>query len=170
MDISWPRRQLGDFFQTKYDWDVLAARSIWTFGPDTQGPNILLDDTLPSEVDKQALLAVRSSIAQVRLSPFPTHTHPPPPPPVFAAWTQACCSAKGMHGSLCYRGKWHTKLCAAPLLTASYSSMHLMSAKSKQSHKLDALTLGRAPLGSHWIGFCSDLRAALLWSKCITPG
>ena len=65
VDISWPRRQLGDFFQTKYDWDVLAARSIWTFGPDTQGPNILLDDTLPSEVDKQALLAVRSSIAQV---------------------------------------------------------------------------------------------------------
>ncbi|KAK9845164.1 hypothetical protein WJX84_001482, partial [Apatococcus fuscideae] len=64
VNISWPRRQLGDFFQTKYDWDVLAARSIWTFGPDTQGPNILLDDTLPSEVDKQALLAVRSSIAQ----------------------------------------------------------------------------------------------------------
>ena len=30
----------------------MAARSIWAFGPDTTGPNILVDDTLPSEVDK----------------------------------------------------------------------------------------------------------------------
>lgn len=41
---------MGEFFQTKYDWDLLAARSIWAFGPDTTGPNILVDDTLPSEV------------------------------------------------------------------------------------------------------------------------
>ena len=44
------RKRLGEFFQTKYDWDLLAARSIWAFGPDTSGPNILVDDTLPSEV------------------------------------------------------------------------------------------------------------------------
>ena len=44
------RKKLGEFFQTKYDWDLLAARSIWAFGPDTTGPNILVDDTLPSEV------------------------------------------------------------------------------------------------------------------------
>ena len=44
------RKRLGEFFQTKYDWDLLAARSIWAFGPDTTGPNILVDDTLPSEV------------------------------------------------------------------------------------------------------------------------
>lgn len=31
--IGWNRKQLGDFFQTKYDWDLLAARSIWAFGP-----------------------------------------------------------------------------------------------------------------------------------------
>ncbi|KAL8144441.1 hypothetical protein V2J09_017473 [Rumex salicifolius] len=64
VSIDWPRKKLGDFFQTKYDWDLLAARSIWAFGPDKQGPNILLDDTLPSEVDKSLLSAVKDSIVQ----------------------------------------------------------------------------------------------------------
>ncbi|KAI4905433.1 hypothetical protein NFI96_016625 [Prochilodus magdalenae] len=49
VQITWNRKKLGEFFQTKYDWDLLAARSIWAFGPDTTGPNILVDDTLPSE-------------------------------------------------------------------------------------------------------------------------
>ena len=54
--IDWNKKRLGDFFQQKYDWDLLAARSIWAFGPDpTNGPNILVDDTLPSEVDKTLL-------------------------------------------------------------------------------------------------------------------
>ena len=48
--LFFPRKKIGEFFQTKYDWDLLAARSIWAFGPDTTGPNILVDDTLPSEV------------------------------------------------------------------------------------------------------------------------
>ena len=50
VNINWPKKRLGEFFQTKYDWDLLAARSIWAFGPDNSGPNILVDDTLPSEV------------------------------------------------------------------------------------------------------------------------
>eukprot|EP00850_Spirogloea_muscicola_P014123 SM000099S25229 [mRNA] locus=s99:314289:317660:- [translate_table: standard] len=62
VSMDWPRKRLGDFFQTKYDWDLLAARSVWAFGPDKQGPNILLDDTLPSEVDKSLLNAVKDSI------------------------------------------------------------------------------------------------------------
>eukprot|EP01018_Ginkgo_biloba_P003745 Gb_08962 [translate_table: standard] len=64
VSIDWPRKKLGDFFQSRYDWDLLAARSIWAFGPDKQGPNILLDDTLPSEVDKNLLNAVKDSIVQ----------------------------------------------------------------------------------------------------------
>ncbi|XP_025094078.1 116 kDa U5 small nuclear ribonucleoprotein component-like [Pomacea canaliculata] len=64
VQISWPRKKLGEFFQTKYDWDLLAARSIWAFGPDATGPNILVDDTLPSEVDKNLLSAVKDSIVQ----------------------------------------------------------------------------------------------------------
>lgn len=58
------RKRLGEFFQTKYDWDLLAARSIWAFGPDSTGPNILVDDTLPSEVDKGLLSSVKDSIVQ----------------------------------------------------------------------------------------------------------
>ncbi|KNA17654.1 hypothetical protein SOVF_077950 [Spinacia oleracea] len=64
VSIDWPRKKLGEFFQTKYEWDLLAARSVWAFGPDKQGPNILLDDTLPSEVDKNLLNAVKDSIVQ----------------------------------------------------------------------------------------------------------
>lgn len=64
VQITWPRKRLGEFFQTKYDWDLLAARSIWAFGPDATGPNILVDDTLPSEVDKNLLVSVKDSIVQ----------------------------------------------------------------------------------------------------------
>ncbi|XP_070565157.1 116 kDa U5 small nuclear ribonucleoprotein component-like [Ptychodera flava] len=64
VQITWNRKRLGEFFQTKYDWDLLAARSIWAFGPDATGPNILVDDTLPSEVDKGLLNSVKDSIIQ----------------------------------------------------------------------------------------------------------
>lgn len=57
LSFSVIRKKLGEFFQTKYDWDLLAARSIWAFGPDTTGPNILVDDTLPSEVCKYYIIA-----------------------------------------------------------------------------------------------------------------
>jgi len=43
-------KERGTFFQEKYQWDLLASRSVWAFGPDDSGPNILLDDTLPSQV------------------------------------------------------------------------------------------------------------------------
>ena len=36
VSIDWHQKKLGDFFQTKYDWDLLVARSIWAFGPDKQ--------------------------------------------------------------------------------------------------------------------------------------
>ena len=42
-------KERGTFFQEKYQWDLLASRSIWAFGPDENGPNVLLDDTLPSQ-------------------------------------------------------------------------------------------------------------------------
>ena len=64
VSINWNRKRLGEFFQTKYDWDLLAARSIWAFGPDATGPNILVDDTLSSEIDKGLLGSVKDSIVQ----------------------------------------------------------------------------------------------------------
>ncbi|KAI1259496.1 P-loop containing nucleoside triphosphate hydrolase protein [Xylariaceae sp. FL1019] len=56
-------RKVGKFFQDKYGWDLLAARSIWAFGPEETGPNILQDDTLAA-VDKTLLRSVRETIRQ----------------------------------------------------------------------------------------------------------
>ncbi|RZC62503.1 hypothetical protein C5167_024256 [Papaver somniferum] len=65
VSIDWPRKRLTNFFMSNnYSWDILAARGVWAFGPDKQGPNILLDDCLPSEVDKNLLNAVKDSIVQ----------------------------------------------------------------------------------------------------------
>ncbi|KAG7452130.1 Calreticulin-domain-containing protein [Guyanagaster necrorhizus] len=57
-------KERGTFFQEQYQWDLLASRSIWAFGPDENGPNILLDDTLPSQVDKKLLSTVKEHIKQ----------------------------------------------------------------------------------------------------------
>lgn len=62
VSIDWPAKQLGSWFQEKYDWDLLASRSIWAFGPTADGPNILCDDTLSGEVDKTLLRSVKESI------------------------------------------------------------------------------------------------------------
>jgi 116 kDa U5 small nuclear ribonucleoprotein component len=62
--IRDPVRKVGQFFEEKYGWDKLAGRSIWAFGPDEMGPNILQDDTLPSNVDKKMLKTVQESIKQ----------------------------------------------------------------------------------------------------------
>lgn len=64
VDIRWPVKQVGKFFQEYHDWDMMASRSIWAFGPDDKGPNILQDDTLPNEVDKRLLNSVRESMRQ----------------------------------------------------------------------------------------------------------
>ena len=53
------------FSSRRYEWDLLAVRGLWAFGPDEAGPNVLLDDTLAGEVDKGLLRAVQASIIQV---------------------------------------------------------------------------------------------------------
>ncbi|KAI0690740.1 Calreticulin family-domain-containing protein [Cytidiella melzeri] len=57
-------KERGKFFEEKYQWDLLASRSIWAFGPDESGANILLDDTLPSQIDKKLLSSVKEHIKQ----------------------------------------------------------------------------------------------------------
>lgn len=64
VSIKEPIRKVGQFFEENYDWDKLASRSIWAFGPEEMGPNILQDDTLPSQVDKKLLSTVRDTIRQ----------------------------------------------------------------------------------------------------------
>lgn len=50
VNINASPKALGTFFVENYDWDILASRNIWAFGPDDSSPNILVNDTLPSEV------------------------------------------------------------------------------------------------------------------------
>jgi 116 kDa U5 small nuclear ribonucleoprotein component len=64
VSIKAPIRTVAKFFEESYEWDKLAARSIWAFGPEEMGPNILLDDTLPSQVDRKQLATVRDTIRQ----------------------------------------------------------------------------------------------------------
>ena len=64
ISIRQPIRQVAKYFEENYDWDKLAARNIWAFGPEEMGPNILVDDTLPSTTDKKLLKSVSESIKQ----------------------------------------------------------------------------------------------------------
>ncbi|KAJ2855194.1 hypothetical protein GGI22_004222 [Coemansia erecta] len=64
VSLDWPVRKVGQFFEANYNWDILAGRSIWAFGPGDNGPNMLSDDTLPGETDKSRLRSVRDSIKQ----------------------------------------------------------------------------------------------------------
>ncbi|KAJ2551983.1 hypothetical protein EV175_003485, partial [Coemansia sp. RSA 1933] len=64
VSLDWPARKVGQFFEANYNWDILAGRSIWAFGPGDAGPNMLSDDTLPSETDRPRLRSVRDSIKQ----------------------------------------------------------------------------------------------------------
>mmetsp|Transcript_30926 Transcript_30926/g.78322 ORF Transcript_30926/g.78322 Transcript_30926/m.78322 type:complete len:988 (-) Transcript_30926:180-3143(-) len=62
--IDWENKRVSDFFTKSYDWDMLAARSIWAFGPENNGPNVLVDDTLPSEVNKALLRQSKDALVQ----------------------------------------------------------------------------------------------------------
>ncbi|KAL2315543.1 Pre-mRNA-splicing factor cwf10 [Schizosaccharomyces pombe] len=64
VNINWPQKRISEFFQKNYDWDLLASRSIWAFGPDDRGTNILRDDTLSTDVDKNVLNSVKEYIKQ----------------------------------------------------------------------------------------------------------
>jgi 116 kDa U5 small nuclear ribonucleoprotein component len=59
VDMSWTSKRRAHYFQSKYDWDILASRNIWSFGPELRGPNVLIDDTLSAEVNKKLLRSVR---------------------------------------------------------------------------------------------------------------
>lgn len=62
--MKMTNKERGKFFEQNYGWDLLASRNIWAFGPDDNGPNALINDTLPSEVDTKLLNSVRESVKQ----------------------------------------------------------------------------------------------------------
>lgn len=43
---------IPDLLVNKYKWDELTASSVWAFGPQKKGTNMLIDYTISSEVDK----------------------------------------------------------------------------------------------------------------------
>lgn len=60
IDLRWDREKTAGIFREKYNWDILAANSVWAFGPTDFGPNMLLNDTLPSETDQDALASIQN--------------------------------------------------------------------------------------------------------------
>lgn len=64
INLNMDQKKLRTYLQDKYDWDVLSARNIWAFGPDDNSPNILINDTLPSEVPQDKLNSVKNYIVQ----------------------------------------------------------------------------------------------------------
>lgn len=62
IDLSWHPKTVSKFFETKYDWDILAARSVWAFGPNNFGPNLFMNDCLPSETNMDVLRQSKESI------------------------------------------------------------------------------------------------------------
>lgn len=48
-------RQFAKKLRERYQWDSFAARSVWDFGPGSNGTCMFCDDTLPEDVDKQLL-------------------------------------------------------------------------------------------------------------------
>ncbi|KAJ8606050.1 hypothetical protein MRB53_041248 [Persea americana] len=64
VNIRDPIRKVGKFFEEDYGYDLLASRNIWAFGPEDIGPNILQNDTLPSEIDQKLLRGVRDTVKQ----------------------------------------------------------------------------------------------------------
>ncbi|KAI9359322.1 P-loop containing nucleoside triphosphate hydrolase protein [Zopfochytrium polystomum] len=61
--MDWPPKKMGEWFQGKYQWDLLASRNIWGFGPTEFGPNVLVNETLGT-VDKKVLSSSRDNIVQ----------------------------------------------------------------------------------------------------------
>jgi U5 small nuclear ribonucleoprotein component len=59
VSMRMTNKDRGKWFEEKYGWDLLASRNVWAFGPEENGANVLLNDTLPSEVSRHRAVSVR---------------------------------------------------------------------------------------------------------------
>lgn len=50
---------LPNLLVSDFQWDELTAQSIWAFGPNRRGTNMLIDYTVAPEVDKVKLYQVK---------------------------------------------------------------------------------------------------------------
>ena len=63
--INWNKKRLGEFFRTRQDWSLPAARTIWVLSPNLTGPNTLVNDILLFEVDKSCYNILRKTQDEV---------------------------------------------------------------------------------------------------------
>ena len=56
------RSILAESLVNEFEWDELTASSVWAFGPQKTGSNMLIDYTIEGEVDKQKLNMLRGPI------------------------------------------------------------------------------------------------------------
>ncbi len=54
--------EAADFLVDNYKWDDLTAASVWAFGPNHIGPNMLINYTIGTETDSELLNASRDAI------------------------------------------------------------------------------------------------------------
>lgn len=63
INLSQPKKTTSKILREEFEWDALAARSLWCIGPKgLQFPSILLDDSLEGDTDKERLLKAKDSI------------------------------------------------------------------------------------------------------------
>lgn len=62
ISLDLPVKQVGEYFEQNHGWDVLTSRNIWAFGPEINGPNVLVNDCLTT--DKKLLFSVKESMKQ----------------------------------------------------------------------------------------------------------
>lgn len=61
--LSQPQKVTAKILREEFEWDSLAARSLWCMGPKgLQFPSLLLDDSLEAETNKDRLLLHKDSI------------------------------------------------------------------------------------------------------------
>lgn len=63
ISLAQPQKITAKILRQDFEWDALAARSLWCIGPKGQQfPSILLDDSLEGETDKESLSQARAAI------------------------------------------------------------------------------------------------------------
>lgn len=61
INLSSPQKHLSTYFIENHGWDILASRSVWAFGPDSYGPNVLMNDVIG---EKKLIYSVKESMIQ----------------------------------------------------------------------------------------------------------
>ena len=64
VNMKFDDKYVSKYMQDNFSWDILTSRSIWAFGPDKVGTNLLIDYSLPSETDKEMLFSIKDYIVQ----------------------------------------------------------------------------------------------------------